>query len=368
MVSALTRLLKVTLCLRTFALSACDTIGLRAYALALLTALHGFASTAHAEAGALLSPVAEAAVPDQDRLTAQQAIIAYFAQFPDAIPITPPEEGVQRAGARFRSCGEPICASEFARALDVDFAVVVRLFAPDRRGSEGSLSVALVTPDGTAYSGNVEIEEAGVHAATTRGVQLAHERLSRGPGPWLKVDGPDGSRVRVDGRAPQALPYTEKHEPGLHRIVVESQFGSLLYDGTINLPDDPAHYEVLEVENRALPQANAGSGTDASHGGSSSYWSRKRSKWNYIIGVPLAVAGLAYTAVGAVHYASRDDCTRKVNGVCEEERYVNAHSKAALALGLAGVAVGTGAFLFAGVIRERDRAPSGVSLNVGGSF
>src|SRR5690606_21174285 len=119
-------------------------------------------------------------------------------------PITPPEEGLRRAGSEFRSCGEPTCAQDVAVKLEVDFAVVVRLFAPDRRGSAGSLSAALVTPDGTAYSGNVEIGEAGVHAAATRAVQHAHERLRRGPGPWLKIDGPDGSRVRVDGRAPQA--------------------------------------------------------------------------------------------------------------------------------------------------------------------
>jgi hypothetical protein len=318
---------------------------------------------AHAEAGALLPIVSEAGVPEQDSLVAQQAVIAYFAQRSEAVPVAPPEESLRRAGAAFRNCGDSTCAQAFAQKLEVDFAVVVRLFAPDRRSGPGSLSVALVTQDGAAYSGNVEIGDAGVHAATTRAAQLAHERLVRGPGPWLKIDGPNGSRVRVDGRTLHAIPYMEKAEPGLHRILVESEAGSMLYDGTVTLPDDPAYYAQVKVENKAPPSAAASS--PKAEVEKPGYWHGKRSKWNYIIGVPLTVAGLIYTAVGAVHYASRGNC---VDSNCAVVKTVDGNSKAALGLGLAGVAVGAGAFLFAGVIREPERAPTGAMLQLGGKF
>jgi hypothetical protein len=335
-----------------------------------LVSLALFAGSVRADAAALLPPIAEASVPDQDRLTAQQAVVAYFAQFPDAIPVTGPDEAIRRAGPEFRACGDASCAQAFAIKLDVDFAVVVRLFAPDRRNGPSSLSAALVTTDGAAYAGNVEIGDAGVHAAATRAVQLAYERLSRGPGPWLKVDGPDGSRVRVDGRVPQAVPYMEKTEPGLHRLVVESQAGSLLYDGTVNLPDDPAHYQQVNVENKAIGSAPIDSGAIATEvprrdGG---YWSRKRSKWNYIIGAPLAAVGLAYTIVGIIHYTKKGECaTEDANG-CATEYKVDGNSKAALALGAAGLAVGGGLFMGAGVIREREQAPSGAMLQLKGNF
>ncbi|MFT3926777.1 MAG: hypothetical protein QM778_29805 [Myxococcales bacterium] len=331
-------------------------------------ALAMFVGSARAEAGALLKPITEANVSDQDSLTAQQAVISYFAQFPDAIPITPPDESIRRAGPEFRSCGDASCAQAFAIKLDVDFAVVLRLFAPDRRNGPASLSCALVTPDGAAYSGNVDIGDAGVHAAAIRAAQLAYERLSRGPGPWLKVDGPDGSRVRVDGRVPQAVPYMEKTEPGLHRIVVESPAGSLLYDGTITLPDDPAHYEQLQIENKAPQAIDSGAiATEVPNQRDDSFWSRKRSKWNYIIGAPLAALGLAYTITGIIHYTEKGNCVQGPPGE-QTCNVVNGNSKASLGLGIAGIVVGGGLFMGVGIIREHGTAPTGASLQYRGSF
>jgi len=332
-----------------------------------VSALAMFTGRVRAEAGALLKPITEANVSDQDSLTAQQAVVSYFAQFPDAIPITPPDESIRRAGPEFRNCGDAGCAQAFANKLDVDFAVVVRLFAPDRRTGPGSLSVALVTPDGTAYSGNVDVGDAGVHAAATRAAQIAYERLSRGPGPWLKVDGPDGSRVRVDGRAPQAVPYMEKTEPGLHRIVVESQAGSMLYDGTITLPDDPAHYQQLQVENHGPQMIDPGAIATEVPRKDDGFWSRKRSKWNYIIGAPLTALGLAYTIVGVIHYTQKGNCVEDGPGekTCN---VVNGNSKAALGIGAASLAIGGGLFLGAGIIRERGQSPTGAMLQYRGSF
>ncbi len=331
-----------------------------------LLALMMYAEHARADAGALLRPIAEASVSDQDSLTAQQAVISYFAQFPDAIPITPPDEAIRRAGPEFRNCGDASCAQAFAIKLDVDFAVVVRLFAPDRRHGPGSLSAALVTPDGVAYAGNVDITESGVHAAATRAVQLAYERLSRGPGPWLKVDGPDGSRVRVDGRSPQALPYMEKIEPGLHRIVVEGPKGTTLYDATITLPEDPAHYQQLLVEDKAQPIDPGAVATEVPRR-DDGYLSRKRSKWNYILGAPITALGVAYTIAGIIHYANRGECVMDApdRKTCNT---IDGNTKAALAIGATSIAIGGGLFLGVGIIRQRPSSPSGAMLHYRGTF
>ena len=323
-----------------------------------------FCGRAQADAATLLPPIAEPGVPDQDRLTSQQAVISYFAQLPEPIPLTSPEDGLPRAGMSFRTCGEVACAEEYAKALGVDFAVILRLFAPDRTGQSSSLSVALVTVEGIAYSGNVEIGDRGVHAATQQAVAIAFDRLNRGPGPWLKVDGPDGSRVRINAGAPQALPYMEKTEPGLQRIVVEDAQGRMLYEATINLPDDPAHYELVEISAEEAAQAIASAEKPRAP---SSYWQRKRSSWNYIIGVPLAVAGLAYAIAGAVHHAKDGKCVND-REPCTEQYKANGMSTAELVLGIAGVAVGGGAFLGAGVLRERESTPSGAMLQLRSTF
>jgi hypothetical protein len=332
-------------------------------------ALMMVAGSAQAEAGALLRPVAEASVSDQDSLTAQQAVISYFAQFPDAIPITPPDEGIRRAGGEFRNCGDASCAQAFAIKLDVDFAVVVRLFAPDRRNGPGSLSAALVTPDGVAYAGNVDINESGVHAAATRAVQLAYERLARGPGPWLKVDGPDSSRVRVDGRSPQALPYMEKIEPGLHRILVEGPSGATLYDVTITLPDDPAHYEQIQVDDKAQPIDSGAVATEVPRR-DDGYFSRKRSKWNYIIGAPLTALGIAYTVAGLIQVANKGECVpvKDMPG-WSDCNTTDGNTKLVFAVGATTIAIGAGLFMGVGIIRQSSSSsPSGAMLHYQGTF
>ncbi len=334
------------------------------------------ATSARAEAGALLPVRAEASVSKQDIATAEQAIFTYFAQFPEAIPILPPEEGVRRAGAAYRECGDASCGKRFAQGLEVDFAVLVRLFTPERPEDIGSLSVSLISPEGFTYTGSVTIGAAGVHAAATRAIDIAHERMMLGPGPWLRITGPSGSRVRIDGGELHAIPYRGKYAPGRHRVIAESRSGSLLYDAAVTLPDDPGHHELLELrdepalhaEQKQKPAQEKGplAAPPPAHE-EGRYWQGRRSKWNYIVGVPLAAAGLFYTIVGSRQYIERGDCARKIEGQCREEKTVNAGSALALGLGLAGVAAG-GVILGLGVFRERDRSPSGAHLQLGGKF
>ncbi|HEY6881590.1 MAG TPA: hypothetical protein VI299_26370 [Polyangiales bacterium] len=316
----------------------------------------------HADAGALLPIRAEVGVPAALRVEAEQAALRYFAMLPEPIPVTTSEDGLRRAGPRFRDCAEPTCASAYAGVLAIDLAVAIRLFAPDKEAPHGGLSVALVTREGNAFTGNVHIDDRGVEDATVRALGVAYERWRRGPGPWLNVDGPAGSRISVDGGPLTALPYVEKQDPGLHRVRVEDESGQELYSGSVHLPDDANHRERLHVEPAPVAAAST---FEASTG---AYWHRPRSRWNYWAGVPLVVAGVFYTAVGIAQFAARGDCAEEAGGRCVRQKTVNAGSRAALALGIAGIAVGGGLFMGAGLVREHGQPGSTGMLQLGGKF
>jgi hypothetical protein len=332
----------------------------------------------HADAGAMLPILVEQADAKVDRLEVEQAARRYFALLPEPIPVTASEDALRRAGARFRSCGEPGCASEYARALGIDLAIAVRLFAPDREAPFGSLSAALVTSEGTAFTGGVRVDERGLADATVRALGLAYERWRRGPGPWLSVDGPHGSRVRVDQGPLAIVPYTERHEPGLHQLRVEDEAGNAIYSAALQLPDDPNHHERVHVkpiarEPMAASEPMAAGAPVAAQPPPAaplppSYWQRKRSVWNYVLGVPIALAGVFYTSVGIAQFHARGDCSEHAGGTCTRRKTVNAGSRAALALGLTGVAVGGGLFLGAGVVRTPDAPRDAAFMFVTGRF
>lgn len=320
---------------------------------------------AHADAGALLPIRAEAGVPAALRIEAEQAALRYFALLPEPIPVAPSEDGLRRAGARFRDCAEPACASAYAGVLAIDLAVAIRLFAPDKEAPHGGLSATLVTREGNAFTGNVHIDDRGVEDATVRALGVAYERWRRGTGPWLSVDGPAGSRISVDDGPLTALPYVEKHDPGLHRVHVEDANGTELYSGAVHLPDDANHRERLHVEPPLVAEVEPGAVAGAAGSG---YWDRPRSRWNYWAGVPLVVAGVFYTAVGIAQFAARGDCAEESGGRCVRQKTVNAGSRAALALGIAGIAVGGGLLLGAGIVRAHGQPGSTGLLQLGGKF
>lgn len=292
-----------------------------AYAALLVSFLLGvcaFASTrARADVGALLPVVVEhgtrsaesvgEAAQSELETDVHEAVLGYFARLPDAIPLTPPDAGIERAGEPFRGCSEASCASEYARALAVDLAVVVQLLAPSAEAPEDRLRATLVTSEGHAHTGEVRVDERGVGDATVRAVGLAYERWRRGP-------------TRVEPARTDARPAVQLRVPEARR-----------------------------------------------DGEASSYWQRKRSKWNYIVGVPIAAVGVFYTVVGAMQFAARGSCAEEVAGQCTREKTVDAGSRAALALGLVGIAVGGGGFLAAGIVRERERA-DGAWLHLRGRF
>lgn len=323
---------------------ACTT--LLACSLTLITLLLS-ARQARAEAGALLPIRSEAGVAFEDRESALESAVSFFARLPEPIPLTLPEDGAARTEARFAACGDHSCASEYAQALEVDFAVLVQLFEPDAEHVTGSLKAAIVTPQGVNFSGQVETGSIGVHAAVARALAAAYERYRRGPGPWLTVRGPEGSEGRIDERAPTLLPFTDRFPPGEHHVRVVSDRGELLYDGAIRLPEDLAHHEQLEVGPEPIARDRGAEPPDER-----SYWGRRRSKWNYLIGVPVALAGAFYTAVGISHYVKRGSCARRSEGSCVERNSVDGTSRAALILGVSGIALGAGLFMGAGVLRE----------------
>jgi hypothetical protein len=304
-------------------------------------------------------------VPDANLIVAGQAVTSFFAELPEAIPLTPPEDGLPRAGNQFRNCGDPQCAQQYAETLSVDFAVLVRLFAADRKDAHASVSVALVTSAGLTYVGNVEVGDAGVHRAVLSAVDNAYERFVRGPGPWLKVDGPDGARVRVDDGASQALPYTEKHDPGLHRIKIDTADGKVLLDTSVNLPNDPSHYEQILARDPSDPVAQVDSTGEPATGEKPSFWKRKRSYWNYIIAVPLLAAGGWALANGADHLSNRGDCSNEP--VCNQEYKFSLKSKLLFYGGIAGVALGI-AVPSIGIVRDPETQATQTSVQFQGSF
>jgi hypothetical protein len=319
---------------------------------------------ARADAGALLPPVGEPTVPDADLIVAAQAVTSFFAELPEAIPLTPPEDGLPRAGNQFRNCGEPQCAHEYAQTLGVDFAVLVRLFAADRKDSRASVSVALVTSEGLAYVGNVEVDEAGVHRAVLLAVDHAYERFIRGPGPWLKVDGPDGARVRVDNGVPQALPYTEKYDPGLHRVKIDLPDGKVLLDTTVNLPNEPSHYEQILARdpNEGVASGELGS---TSGGEKKSFWKRRPNLWKYaLVGLPIFAVGTWAVANGAHHKRQSGQC---VDEACFDEYKFDRTSKALLYGGITGMLVGAALPGFNIMFGHEDQARHAV-VTFRGSF
>jgi hypothetical protein len=328
-----------------------------------LMALFVSAPRVRAEAGALLPVRAETAVPFDDRESALESAVSFFARLPEPIPLALPEDGAARTKAQFHGCDDAGCAAAYAQALEVDFAVLVQLFEPDTEHVTGSLRAAIVTAQGVRYGAEVETGAVGMHAAVARALASAYERYRRGPGPWLTVAGPEGSEARIDERAATLLPFTDRYAPGEHHVRVTSEHGELLYDGVVRLPEELAHHERLEVGPEPMARTTRPDDAQREH----SYWQRRRSKWNYLIGVPVAIAGAFYTAVGISHYARRGSCARRSEGLCVERNAVDGTSRAALILGISGIAVGAGLFMGAGVLREgphRDMA----FWTLGGTF
>lgn len=268
-----------------------------------------------------------------------------------------------------KACVAPSCAAELTRAAQADYTVLLHVFAGDGSASAGSVSAAVVGADGVVYAGAAafggEADLPDAPSATERALAIARERHQRGPGPWLRVRAPEGSRVSVDGAAPAALPYLERHEPGLHRIEVLGPSGAPLLQTLVTLTDDPASYEDVVASSSAAPPMEG-----EAHG-EPGYFARPRSKWNYAVGAPLTALGLAGMAAGLAHYARRGEC---VDG-CEPDAEggysvygVDGVSRTLLYGGAALTAVGGVGFLALGVLRAPHDDPHGMMLQLHGRF
>ncbi len=299
---------------------------------------------ARADVGALLEPLSEAGVPDRDRWAARQAVQVYFSELDQPVPLTTPEEGRKRAGAALRDCAEPSCAADYAKALGVDFAVIVRLFSRDRGGGTGSLSVAIVTLEGLAYAASVPVAENNVTGAIFEGLSLASERRVRGPGPWLRADAADGASVYIDGKPVGLVPLYTRITPGLHKIDVKTLEGKLLHSTAITIPDDPLHYQNLEVPPDAVavpaPDVSAEASADTEASPSKGVGARERSVWNYVIGGAAIAVGGVYT-VGSTLTLMRDGETTG-----DEMYRAGVKTKVLLGVGIAGVLGGTALCVF----------------------
>jgi hypothetical protein len=301
---------------------------------------------------------------------AEQAVTGYFAREAASTRLLKSAALPATVPGAVRSCTAPTCAAELTRAAEGDFTVLVHVFAGDGGASAGSVSAAFVGADGVVYAGAAsfggEAELSDAPSATARALAIARERHQRGPGPWLRVRAPEGSRVSVDGATPVALPYLERHEPGLHRIEVTGPSGVPLLQTLVTLTDDPASYEDVLANASDAPRAERVRSAEPR-----GYFARPRSKWNYVVGVPLTALGLAGMATGLTHYARRGECVDR----CEPDAQggygvygVDALSRTLLYGGAALTGVGGVGFLALGVLRAPQEDPHGMMVQLHGRF
>lgn len=301
---------------------------------------------------------------------AEQAAASYFAREAASTRVLNSAALPASVPGTLRACAAPSCAAELTRAAQADFAVLVHVFAGDGGASEGSVSAAFVGADAVVYAGAAsfggEAELRDAPSAAARALAIARERHQRGPGPWLRVRAPEGSRVSVDGAAPVALPYLERHEPGLHRLEVTGPSGAALLQTLVTLSDDPASYEDVQASAGDAPSAQPTNSAERR-----GYFARPRSKWNYVVGVPLTALGLAGVATGLAHYARRGECVDR----CEPDADggysvygVDALSRTLLYGGAALTAVGGVGFLALGVLRGPQEDPHGMMVQLHGRF
>jgi hypothetical protein len=342
-----------------------------------LTALRPWLLCAAAAASPALARADTAVVtpPSHDEGTnpervraAERALGAFFTREAPGTSVVLSSALTVQVSPALRACLVPSCAGELASAAHADFTVLLHVFAGDGSAAEGSVSAAFVGPDGVVYAGAASFGgEAELHdaeSATQRALTIARERRQRGPGPWLRVRAPEGSRVSVDGGAAVAPPYLERHEPGLHRIEVTGPAGTSILQTLVTLPDDPASYEEVTA---APAETRAPVPPDRGHG----YFLRPRSPWNYYVGVPLAALGVAGMVTGLVHHARRGDCVDD----CQQDAQgdyrvygVSGLSRALLFGGAGLTAVGGLGFLAVGLIRSPHDAPQGMMLQLHGRF
>jgi hypothetical protein len=185
------------------------------------------------------------------------------------------------------SCADLDCAEQFLATGAADLAVLVELTGAG--GVCERVSVTVVSSEGTRFSGAANVPSSGVPDAARTALRQAIAR-SRGEAmPTLSVDGtPPGASIFVDGVAWGGLPHEEPIAPGEHRLEVRARgHAAERREVTVGSDDLRLRFDLAAVEE--------GSGSDATP-----LW---------VSGAGALALGIAGVLVGTLGFAMGETCT-----------------------------------------------------------
>lgn len=176
---------------------------------------------------------------------AREALDAVTAELGAAgVTVIPAEDAQQRmVGEPYAECNRLDCGSDVARALGVDFVVLVTVWA--RRGRATSVVVTMIGAD-DSVAGDAPVEGTDLAAAVISALGVARQRWQAARMGYLVASStPTGASVEVDGRVVGQTPLRHLVAAGERRVRV-------LHDGYVPAEETvvvaPSEEHTLEVE------------------------------------------------------------------------------------------------------------------------
>jgi hypothetical protein len=160
--------------------------------------------------------------------------------------VMPAAEVTRRIGGT--TCAGPGCAERLRQRLRVDLLLTLALWASGAdRSVPASVTVSIVSADGSVFRGVAQVQGGELRQAVAEAVGAALARQTRGPGPWLRVEGePRGAIVAIDGTDQGVLPYEGRVGAGSRRVQVRLT-GYVTDERSVTVPAAPEGPVVLEV-------------------------------------------------------------------------------------------------------------------------
>ncbi|MCA9609751.1 MAG: PEGA domain-containing protein [Myxococcales bacterium] len=323
-----------------------------ASALAALAAV-GVPSEASAQSCVLLRPgVPEGGAPAPGAAS-REALDAVTQQLDgDGITVIPAPDAEQRmVGEPYATCNRLECGADVARALGVDFVVLVTVWT--RRGRATSVVVTLIGAD-DSVAGDAPVEAGDLAAAVLGALGTARQRWQAARmGYLLASSTPPGATIEVDGRVVGQTPLRHLVAAGEHRV-------RLLLDGhethEETLVITPSEERPLEVA--LVPAQAVAPPTPVTR--------EEPSFLNWILGGGLAALGVGL-AISPIYGAALDgSCVGETP--CELVHQFGTANGVLLGLSIASLGAGL-VFLIAQPLQVTVSAgPSSARLSISGTF
>ncbi len=110
-----------------------------------------------------------------------------------------------------------------------------------------TMQLTLHTPAGTPFEASLEDPSPNPQTHIPTLLAQAHAALTRGPGPWLDIEGhPRNAQVYIDDTPMGTLPFHQKLNPGTYQVRIQLP-GYETLNTTTTLENDPAQTEHLQV-------------------------------------------------------------------------------------------------------------------------